>query len=194
MTGTQSNRRGPYAKSAQRRREIVGCAKEVFAEHGYTAASIRRIAERAGLSESGLLHHFDDKLDLLEAVLEERDLEYLEKPTGSGLGIVRENALRAEVVRLFTVLAGEATDPRHPAHDYFVMRYERTRQATEESFTAARAAGSVPADLDPIVAARIALAVMDGLQIQWLLDPSQEMVSAYEYFVERFLEWHDEIA
>ena len=34
---------------------------------------------------------------------------------------------------------------------------------------------------------------MDGLQIQWLLDPSQDMVSAYSYFVERFLEWFDEI-
>jgi AcrR family transcriptional regulator len=193
MTETEAGRRGPYAKSTERRKEIVGRAQEVFAEHGFNAASIRRIAERAGLSESGLLHHFDDKLELLEAVLEERDLEYLDVPVGSGLGIVRENAVRAEVVRLFTVLAGEATDPGHPAHEYFVKRYERTRHATEESFRAARAAGHMPADLDPIVAARLALAVMDGLQIQWLLDPSQEMVSAYEYFVERFLEWRQEI-
>ena len=34
---------------------------------------------------------------------------------------------------------------------------------------------------------------MDGLQIQWLLRPRQDMVSAYAYFVERFLDWFDEI-
>ncbi len=193
MTDVTSRRRGPYAKTTIRRREILEGAQEVFARQGYSGSSIRQIADRVGLSESGVLHHFDDKRELLEAVLEARDLEYLERPVRSGLGIVRENAQRVEAVRLFAVVSAEATDTDHPAHDYFVRRYERTRGTTEDSFSEAQAAGAIPADLDPALAARIALAVMDGLQIQWLLDPSQDMVSAYSYFVERFLEWSDEI-
>ena len=193
MTEATSRRRGPYAKTTIRRREILEQAQEVFAQQGFNGSSMRQIADRAGLSESGLLHHFDDKRELLEAVLEERDLEYLERPVGSGLGIVRENSQRVDAVRLFTVVSGEATDVKHPAHDYFVRRYDRTRGTTEQSFAEAQSVGAIPADLDPALAARIAVAVMDGLQIQWLLDPSQDMVSAYAYFVERFLEWVDEV-
>ncbi|SPL92724.1 Transcriptional regulator, TetR family [[Actinomadura] parvosata subsp. kistnae] len=65
-------RRG-YATGAARRERILATALLEFAEHGYRGASLARIAERAGLSQAGLLHHFRNKELLLIAVLDYRD-------------------------------------------------------------------------------------------------------------------------
>ncbi len=65
--------RGEYAKSAATRTAILDAALEVFAESGYRAGSLREVAERVGMSEAGLLHHFRSKSALLMAVLDHRD-------------------------------------------------------------------------------------------------------------------------
>ena len=54
---------------AARRSQIVTAATEVIAELGYAKASYARIAERAGLSSTGLIsYHFADKSDLIGEV------------------------------------------------------------------------------------------------------------------------------
>ena len=54
---------------AARRSQIVAAATEVIAEFGYPKASYARIAERAGLSSTGLIsYHFADKSDLIGEV------------------------------------------------------------------------------------------------------------------------------
>jgi AcrR family transcriptional regulator len=60
-------------RSEERRAEIVRAALEVIAERGYRGASLAAVAERVGLTQQGLLHHFPTKDALLVAVLEERD-------------------------------------------------------------------------------------------------------------------------
>src|SRR4249920_1985097 len=65
--------RGPYAKTAARRQDILDTALEVFAQQGFRGGSLREIADRVGLSQAGVLHHFDSKEALLAAVLEQRD-------------------------------------------------------------------------------------------------------------------------
>jgi hypothetical protein len=44
--------------------------------------------------------------------------------------------------------------------------------------------GEFRADADAAVLASLVLAVMDGLQVQWLLDPEQDMVRRFDIFVE----------
>lgn len=52
-----------------RRSQIVAAATETIAELGYAKASYARIAERAGLSSTGLIsYHFADKQDLIGEV------------------------------------------------------------------------------------------------------------------------------
>ena len=60
-------------RSEERRAEIVRAALEVIAERGYRGASLAAVAEKVGLTQQGLLHHFPTKEALLVAVLEERD-------------------------------------------------------------------------------------------------------------------------
>src|SRR3954452_21364568 len=53
-----------------RRAQILDAAMHVMAEHGFRGASIKRIAERAGLKSPALIYwYFRDKQALFEAVL-----------------------------------------------------------------------------------------------------------------------------
>ena len=55
-----------------RRAQIVDAALHVMAEHGFRGASIKRIAEHAGLKSPALIYwYFKDKEALFEAMLEE---------------------------------------------------------------------------------------------------------------------------
>ena len=50
---------------------ITDAARREFAEHGYSAASIRSIAQRAGVSLSALYYYYKGKQELLVAILDE---------------------------------------------------------------------------------------------------------------------------
>ncbi|WP_181795108.1 TetR family transcriptional regulator [Streptomyces sp. WELS2] len=55
--------------AADRRGELLGTAAEVFAEHGYNATTVRRIADHAGILAGSLYYHFDSKESMLEEIL-----------------------------------------------------------------------------------------------------------------------------
>jgi AcrR family transcriptional regulator len=52
----------------QTRVAVLAAAAAEFSERGYTRSSIRRIAERAGLTSAAIYYHFPTKLACLEAV------------------------------------------------------------------------------------------------------------------------------
>lgn len=52
-----------------RRAQIVTAAVDVLADEGFRAASLQRIAQRAGVSKPLILYHFDSKDELLRQVL-----------------------------------------------------------------------------------------------------------------------------
>jgi AcrR family transcriptional regulator len=169
-----------YAKGRVKRREIIEQAMILFGEVGYRGASLRELATRCGLTHPGLLHHFPTKEALVLAVLEHRDKvdgAWLGEGGAAGLAPLRRlvelaalNSTRRAIVELFTVLSAEATSREHPAHDYFVGRYHRSRQVFAHAYVQARAAGALRPEIDPDAAARQLVALMDGLQLQWLLD------------------------
>ena len=54
-----------------RRAQITDCAIEAIAELGYGRASVRKIADRAGVAMSVVLYHFGTKDELIAAVVSE---------------------------------------------------------------------------------------------------------------------------
>jgi AcrR family transcriptional regulator len=50
---------------------LTAAARSEFAEQGYVGASIRRIAQRAGVSLSALYHYYPGKQQLLDAIVNE---------------------------------------------------------------------------------------------------------------------------
>ncbi len=49
--------------------QIIALAAEAFSERGYSAASLRDIGQRAGVTAASLYHHFENKEDLLRAIV-----------------------------------------------------------------------------------------------------------------------------
>jgi AcrR family transcriptional regulator len=190
--------RGPYAKSERTKRSILDSALQVFAKSGYRSGSLRDVAEQVGISEAGLLHHFTNKKALLAAVLERRDeqtRERFEFDPGNGRVVLRSlvelveyNASTPGVVELFCTLAAEATSARHPAHYYFVERYETATAMVRAAFEDLARRGELRDGVDPAAAGRGVVALMDGLQIQWLLDrDSVDMASDVRDHINRLL-------
>ena len=182
QTQTRRGPRGPYAKSEHTKRSILDAALEVFAQSGYRSGSLRDVAEKVGISEAGLLHHFPSKSALLAQVLERRDEQTQaqfdfdpsdgETLVRSLLGLARYNASTPGVVELFCTLSAEATSPDHPAHRYFADRYHFTRGRIQRGMEDLEAKGKLRPGVRPATAARTVIAIFDGLQIQWLLDRS----------------------
>jgi AcrR family transcriptional regulator len=183
-----------YAKGRAKRQLILDEATSLFGEVGYRAASLREIAMRVGISHPGLLHHFPTKQGLLLAVLDRRDrLDSnrfeLERLVGVDMlrhmtDLVEDNATRPGIVELYCVLSAESTASDHPAHEFFVARYARVVRQCAEAFEVARLAGQLRDGIDPVTAGRAMVALMDGLQVQWLLDrESVDMATALRMFL-----------
>ena len=182
--------------AAERRGQIIEVTTRLIAERGFWGLSMQDVADGCGLTVPGLLHHVGSKDRLLLAVLDHRDAEDARAlvaelgpfewpyplPPGVDLrrlcaALVRRNAAQPEIVRLFAVLEAESLAPGHPAHAYFVTRQERALAAFT---TVAGGSGDRPSSL-----ARQVMALMDGLQIQWLRDPEgTDLVAEWEIAAE----------
>lgn len=55
-----------------RRRRILRAAERLFAQHGYTRTSMKRLAGSVGITDAALYNHFRSKREILEALYEER--------------------------------------------------------------------------------------------------------------------------
>jgi AcrR family transcriptional regulator len=174
-------------RSEERRAEIVRAALEVIAERGYRGASLAAVAERVGLTQQGLLHHFPTKDALLVAVLQERDqwdaLPATRWRVDLLASLVEYNAMRPAIIQTFSALLGESVTEGHPAREYFTERYTRVRASMTEVLRA-EYGDRLPNGLTPERTAPLLVAVMDGLQYQWLLDPeSVDMPGAFRDFL-----------
>ncbi|MFC9789438.1 TetR/AcrR family transcriptional regulator [Rhodococcus sp. NPDC127528] len=180
-------KRGPYAKGVERREQILDAALRVIAELGYRGTSVSELAAAVGLSQTGVLHYFGSKEELFIAVLRRRDeVDYValqdENPGLGFIEVVRRNASVPGLVELFTHMAAEAADPQHPAHPYMLERY---RAGTEYLATALRdmqKSGTLAPEIDAMSTATSLFALADGLQVQWLLDPTVDMAAHLERY------------
>jgi AcrR family transcriptional regulator len=182
--------RGPYAKSAGRRSEIIRAALASFAAHGYERASLRDIAARAGISHAGLLHHFATKDELLVEALdhyeadERRMVDEAQAAGKTGSALMAEllawGRKEPDFVRSWSALRVAASDPQHPAHAYFTNRQRRllAEVATDLANDAAVA---------PDAAATLLLALFSGLQEQQLTDPAVDVVTPLKIFLDLVL-------
>jgi len=128
------------------------------------------------MSQPGLLHHFDGKPALLQAVLENRDARAQARLVGlEGKDIFRalvdistQNQHERGLVQLYTILAAEATNRDHPAHEYFERRSRMIVSAMTAALEQAQVSGELRPGVSPMRAALEAVAFTEGIQLLWL--------------------------
>jgi AcrR family transcriptional regulator len=171
------------ARSQNARDRVLGSALRAIATNGFQGSSLAAIAADAGLTTAGLLHHFPSKEHLLVAVLAERDrldaarfhltgfrgLEALDRL----IELVEHNTMVPGLVQAYTVLMGESVGEDHPARDWFRDRYPRRRANLATAIRAGIETGEIRPDVDCDALATSIIAMMDGLQVQWSLNPDQ---------------------
>lgn len=188
--------RGPYRTGVRRRGQLIAVAIDVFAEHGYAGASIRLIAERAGVSHATLIQHFGSKEGLLTAVLEEWDRQTVANRLAdvSGLDYFRRlpevmvaHQDNRGLLELFTTIAAEASSPTHPAHAFISQRYTTNLATLAGHLAQAVETGDVallaPAQIE--VEVRMVTAMLDGIGLQWLLNPATDVQASVSTYVDR---------
>ena len=184
-------------ETVERRKDILRAALEIFGAKGYTRGSLAEIAEQVGMTHAGVLHHFGSKDQLLLEVLRYRDENDLEELVDhhipSGIDLFRHlvrtafaNAERAGIVQAYAVLSAESVTEDHPGKAYFEERYQTLRRQVDEAFVIVCEERGVDVSTERVKHASASiLAVMDGLQVQWLLDGSSvELGSATMFAIE----------
>jgi len=172
-------RQAPRRETAERREAILQAATEVFATKGFKGGTLADVAERVGMTHAGVLHHVGSKNNLLQEVLTYRD-QNDDAVTRAVHGLdffrhlvatMRLNMDRSGIVQTYVVLSAEAVTDGNPGYRYFKDRFTGLRRLVLEELRAVQPSGDPLADAALVDAASAIIAVMDGLQVQWLIDP-----------------------
>ena len=190
--------RGPYRTGIRRRQQILDTAVEVFGQYGYAGGSLRKIADAVGITTPALIRHFGSKEGLFAAVLEHSDRSNpaATRTDAAGLEHLRlfadapaTNVHHRGLVELLLTVATEASDPDHPARPFMVTRYTRLVRTLGEALREAGELGQIRTmtDTEREAEARGLAALMDGLELQWLLDPDIDLVGVYRHHFEHLV-------
>nr|AOO90220.1 TetR family transcriptional regulator [Rhizobium leguminosarum bv. trifolii] len=102
--------------------------------------------------------------------------------------VFRRNADMVEVIRAFAILSAESLMKDHPAKGWFLDRATQLQNDIAATFEEAVADGSIDGKIDGRAIAAELIAVMDGLQMLWLRDPTRfDMVGGLEAYISRLL-------
>ena len=174
-----------FAKGEDRRQRILAVAQRLVTRNGGRGTTLSQIAQEAGVTTAGLLHHFESKEQLLHAVLDARDADDMAHVDMSGdvveqLERVIDRFARApDLIGLFTVLLTENLNPDAPLHDRFLSRYQDALTIVAEGIRRGQRAGRYRTDLDPAVKAVEIIAFLYGMETSWLLDPSIPLTDVF---------------
>ncbi|MGL4257521.1 MAG: TetR/AcrR family transcriptional regulator, partial [Microbacterium sp.] len=179
-----------------RRRDILDAATDIFGAKGFTGGTLQEIADQVGMTHAGILHHFGSKDALLLEVLQHRDetdvADLAEQHIPDGMDLFRHlvrtafaNAERPGIVQAYAVLSAESVTADHPGRAFFEKRYNTLRSEVAHAFAVACAERGIREPETVAAASASILAVMDGLQVQWLLDPTAlDLGRASEFAIE----------
>lgn len=182
----------------ERHLQIMHAAVKVIASKGFWGMSLQDIADEIGITEAALYHYIRSKNELLNMVLAEGydtpeadeynattaavtdfDGHYCYCFPRYCVNVVLYNLQRPEMVQLFSMLNGEALNPEHPAHRFFIGRHLRNwEQVGSMNWI-------VPDGYDEerfYHLYTLAMSAMDGLQYRWLADHSVNLLEEWMAF------------
>ncbi len=199
MSTTTRALRGPYKPGIARRLQVVKAAVDVFGQYGFKGGTLQQVAERVGITPAAIEKLFGSKEQLLVAVLEHWGYE-TEDVIGPGTrGLAHLDAFRQlmkyhvrhkGLLELYIQMAAEATSPDHPARPFMIQRYNATLADMRHIFEDGINEGAFRPMTEQEIEneAEWLLATMDGLEIQFLLNPKFDLVGSFNRFVDHLVE------
>jgi AcrR family transcriptional regulator len=170
-------------KKAQTRDRLIEAAARVFAEKGFAATSLDEVADAAGLTKGAVYSNFENKEDLVEAVLKaHQDRQSGISDVATTAGTLEEQ--QAIAARLFSESVVEERDAWLLSLDFTI--YALRNPAVYEDFLARHRAGhkriaemieqNSPAEgrrwkTDVEQAAMIFEVIGNGIALEKLIDP-----------------------
>ncbi|WP_226507453.1 TetR/AcrR family transcriptional regulator [Pseudomonas sp. MWU16-30317] len=185
-------------KGEMRREALLDAAIVIIARTGYTSASMKDVARLAGITTTGLLHYFPNKIALLTAVLDRREavataeferlnlrgsmVEFLQ-----GLRTIFYHSIEfVEISQAFMMLNVESLAQNHPAWLRFQQRFYRVHGVMASYLEGLVDAGEISSKIDLKLLAQEIFAMMDGAQIQWLRCPDKvDAMQLFDSFIDR---------
>jgi AcrR family transcriptional regulator len=170
----------PSARRAQTRQRLLEAATEVVAESGFHAATVDRIAERAGFSVGALYSNFAGKDELLFAVFDrhlawfEQRLEAVATAADAASAISAwVGTLSAEPEQFHVFIEFWAYAVRKPkVRRQFAKRMDQMRADVATTIERQRAGvADTESPLSPELTALLALAIGRGLALEKLVRP-----------------------
>jgi AcrR family transcriptional regulator len=175
-------------KAELTRAAIVGAALDLAAAEGLEAISLQAVADRIGLSKSGVFSRVGSREALQKAVIDEFGRRFLadvfvpsmQQPKGLPRldEIVRRWIIRTRDVEatqgcIFTAGAFELDDQDGPVRDHLLNEVTRWRAALRRTVLQAMEAGHLKPDTDPeqLVAEVYSLAMGLLHDVRFLRDP-----------------------
>jgi AcrR family transcriptional regulator len=169
-------------KKAKTRERLIEAAARVFAEKGFAATSLDEVADAAGLTKGAVYSNFENKEDLVAAVLNaHQDRQSGIRDVATGAATLEEQ--QAVAGRLFSESVARERDAfllfldftayalRNPA--VYVEFLERHRAGRKEiaDMLEENAGGGEPFKTDNDRAALIFQMIGNGIGIEKLIDP-----------------------
>ena len=168
------------------REQIFLAAKRLFVKKGFEKSTLREVAREAGVAPGTIFTHFQDKVDLLTAVLEE-EVEALvaescqsfpsDAPLIDQLMHIPQGLFPhyAKHRKLFHPLMKEAffLDPKQG--EKLFRQFEAHRQSMEQLFERAKEKGEIAADADTALASYCFFSHYVFLLIGLMSNPEQKV-------------------
>lgn len=170
------------SKEPESRIKILEAATRLFGRKGYHASTIENITNAAGISRGALYWHFKSKSEVLAAVVERLQREYLdpfiEETMQCGASaaerlhqIFKFNARFAvdnvELVHCLRTLSLELSPSEDEHVKAFFNILDRQREFIVSILQDGQKEGVVRNDIDASMLAAVILAVHDGILLQW---------------------------
>lgn len=154
------------------RRSLIDNALELIRDNGIEGLSLRKLAERVGVSQTALYHYFKDKQDLLLAIGEVAVEQFTQTLLDSVAGQPPGKQLEAFVVayiryarenpELYELMLGRTTWKHACPHAFHqsarlsIRRFGELLQGLQQS-------GALPGDIDTLRLTQVSWATLHGL-------------------------------
>lgn len=166
----------------EKKKEILGAARKVFAQKGFASSKMEDIAREAGMGKGTVYEYFRSKEDIFLALFEEIKAAFYQR-----IFIIDKQLPAREILKVFIASSlnsfEEWSDVCHIFLDFWAehkragfsqFRFDEFYKEGKEKLAALIQEGinqGAFKPVNPMYTASLITAVIDGLLLQWVLNP-----------------------